>query len=95
MLRPRNNSIGSTNYADCENQKLKIPIFALSFALVSEERVSYSKSLFFSTLAVNSEWQKSANRMPVDPCGFALVGNGFFLRHHPRPAWRSINGPHH
>ena len=54
MPRPRNNSIGSTNYADCENQKLKIPIFALSFALVSEERVSYSKSLFFSTLAVNS-----------------------------------------
>ena len=33
MPRPRNNSIGSTNYTDCENQKLKIPIFALSFAL--------------------------------------------------------------
>ena len=53
MPRPRNNSIGSTNYADCENQKLKIPIFALSFALAYARRVSYSESLFFSTLAVN------------------------------------------
>ena len=51
MPRPRNNSIGSTNYADCENQKLKIPIFALSFALAYAGRISYSESLFFSTLS--------------------------------------------